>query len=70
MKTFTRLMLPGLLMVCLIVGVKSVSAAAGTLDPTFSQGGVTVTSKVGLQNVGSPYMNTNPCVIFTGTKLR
>jgi hypothetical protein len=34
-------MLPGLLVVCLIVGVKSASAAAGTLDPTFGQGGVT-----------------------------
>jgi hypothetical protein len=44
MKQFTRSVLPGLLIVGLAVGVKSAWAAAGSLDPGFGRGGVTVTS--------------------------
>jgi hypothetical protein len=44
MKRFTRSLLPGLLVLSLVVGVKSASAAAGSLDPTFGSGGVTITN--------------------------
>lgn len=45
MKKCTRWMLPGLLLVFgLIVEAKSTYAAAGSLDPTFGKGGVTITT--------------------------
>ena len=47
MKRVTRSVLPGLLALGLIVEVKSAGAAAGSLDPTFGTGGVTVVSFAG-----------------------
>jgi uncharacterized delta-60 repeat protein len=44
MKKFTRSVLPGLLVFGLVVWVKSAWAAAGSLDPTFGRGGVTITN--------------------------
>ena len=45
MKRFTLLVLPGpLLVLGLIVGVQSAYAAAGSLDPNFGNGGVTITT--------------------------
>lgn len=41
---FTRIVLPGLLLYGCLVGVNSAWAAAGSLDPTFGIGGVTITS--------------------------
>ena len=43
--------MPGLLVFSLIVGAKSAWAAAGSLDLTFGQGGVTVTSFANLNYV-------------------
>jgi uncharacterized delta-60 repeat protein len=51
MSKFARSVLPGLLVFSLIVGVKSAWAAAGSLDLTFGQGGVTVTSFANLNYV-------------------
>ena len=45
MKKCTRWMLPGLLLVFgLIVEAKSTYAGAGSPDPTFGKGGVTITT--------------------------
>jgi uncharacterized delta-60 repeat protein len=44
MRKFARSILPGLLALDLIFGVKPACGAAGSLDPTFGKGGVTVTS--------------------------
>jgi len=41
---FTRIVLPSLLLYGCLVGVNSAWAAAGSLDPTFGSGGVTITN--------------------------
>lgn len=52
MRKFPRSILPGLLVLGLIIGVKSAAcAAAGSLDPTFGNGGVTVTSVAGTNGI-------------------
>jgi uncharacterized delta-60 repeat protein len=50
-KKFTRSVLPALCVLGLLVGVKSAYPAAGSLDPTFGNGGVTVTSFGSSSNV-------------------
>jgi uncharacterized delta-60 repeat protein len=54
MKKFTRSVLPGLLIFGLVSSVESAWAAAGSLDPTFGQSGVTVTNFAS-QNSVIPY---------------
>jgi uncharacterized delta-60 repeat protein len=44
MKKFSRSVMPALCGLGLLVGVRSAHAAAGSLDPTFGNGGVTLTS--------------------------
>ena len=52
MRKFARSILPGLLVLGLIIGAKPACAAAGSLDPTFGNGGVTVTSVAGTNGIG------------------
>ena len=51
MKKFSRLVMPALCGLGLLVGVRSAYAAAGSLDPTFGNGGVTVTNLGSSSNV-------------------
>lgn len=65
MKKFTRSVLPGLLIFGLVMSVQSAWAAAGSLDPTFGRGGVTVTNFASQSDV-IPYSGCQqqPCEIL------
>jgi uncharacterized delta-60 repeat protein len=71
MSKLIRSVLPGLLVLGLAVGVKSAQAAAGSLDKTFGNGGVTVTTLTtpSESNSAIPYaiaQQTTPGLATTG----